>query len=230
MVRSVCTEILEEARQFALQRHPELKVTVDLTDGTPAHALRDRASGSSMVVVGSRHLSTAQDVFTGGAVALPLVAHAPCPVVVVRWPEHGAHEPPHLVVGVDGSALSAPAVQFAFEEAAFHNARLITVSAWQPSAAAKGREIETEEEWRRLLAEATAGWQEKYPQVEVRHELVAGHPVQVLTEAATWALALVVGSRGRGGFFGLVLGSVSLGVMHHTRCPVIIVPHSAEVG
>jgi nucleotide-binding universal stress UspA family protein len=60
--------------------------------------------------------------------------------------------------------------------------------------------------------------------VELHHELVVGHPVQVLTEQSTHALGLVVGSRGHGGFAGMVLGSVSQGVLHYAHCPVIVVP------
>ncbi len=74
----------------------------------------------------------------------------------------------------------------------------------------------------RVLAESTAGWQEKYPQVELRHEVIRGHPVRVLSDAAQWALALV-GSRGLGGFSGPLLGSVSQGLMHHG--PVVVVPY-----
>ncbi|WP_346352816.1 universal stress protein [Streptomyces sp. SID69] len=81
-----------------------------------------------------------------------------------------------------------------------------------------------QEESRRLLSEIVAGRHARYPEVDLRHEVVAGHPVQVLTEAAEHALGLVVGTRGRGGFAGMLLGSVSQGVLHHARCPVIAVP------
>ncbi|MCQ4084815.1 universal stress protein [Streptomyces sp. RB6PN25] len=102
-----------------------------------------------------------------------------------------------------------PAVQFAFEEAAFRGAHLLALAAWQPPSFGGGRAEQAEQEWRRLLAEATAGWQEKYPDVHVRHELLRGHAVQILSETASYGLALVVGSRGRGGFPGPPLGSVS---------------------
>ncbi|WP_265584010.1 universal stress protein [Streptomyces chromofuscus] len=76
------------------------------------------------------------------------------------------------------------------------------------------------------MAESTAGRQDKYPQVEVRHTVVRGHPVRVLSDAAQWAVLLVVGSRGLGGFSGLLLGSVSQGLLHHAPCPVAVVPHA----
>ncbi|WP_127361126.1 universal stress protein [Actinacidiphila soli] len=227
-IRAAYAPVLEEARDFAVQRHPGLTVVAELANGSPADVLRARAPGSSMVVIGSRHRSVVRDLFSRETVGLPLVAHAPCPVVVVREPEHVTHEPPHLVVGVDGSAVSTEAVRFAFEEAAFRDARLIAVSAWQPPFPSGVPADEMEKEVRRALAESTAGWPDKYPQVELRHEIIRGHPVQVLTEAAEYALALVVGSRGLGGFPGLLLGSVSQGALHHARCPLIVVPHRAD--
>ncbi|MFI6495212.1 universal stress protein [Streptomyces sp. NPDC050564] len=228
-IRAAYAPVLEDARDFAVQRHPELMVVAELANGSPADVLRARAPGSSMVVVGSRHRGVVRDLFSRERVGLPLVAPPPCPVVVVREPERVTHEPPHLVVGVDGSAVSTEAVRFAFEEAAFHDARLIAVSAWQqPPFTSVVRADEMEKEQGHALAESTAGWADKYPQVKLRHEIIRGHPVQVLTEAAKYALALVVGSRGLGGFPGLLLGSVSLGVLYHAPCPLIVVPHRPD--
>ena len=102
------------------------------------------------------------------------------------------------------------------------------MSAWQPPFPSGVPMDVLEQEVRRSLAESTAGWRDKYPQVELRHEIIRGHPVQVLTQAAEYALALVVGSRGLGGFPGLLLGSVSQGALHHARCPLIVVPHHAD--
>jgi nucleotide-binding universal stress UspA family protein len=224
-VRTACTLELQSLRHRVLQRHPDLTVVAERADGPPADVLTKRARGSAMVVVGSRQLGRVRDVFTRGAVAMPLVAHAPCPVAVVRGTEPAEHEPSDLmVVGVDGSEASMPAVGFAFEEAAFRDAHLLALAAWRP--AYWGEPVrDAEQQWERALAQATAGWREKYPQVRLRHELVRGHPVQALTEAAADATALVVGTRGLGGFPGLLLGSVSQGVMHHARCPVVVVPH-----
>ncbi|MGX7829609.1 universal stress protein [Actinokineospora sp. 24-640] len=75
----------------------------------------------------------------------------------------------------------------------------------------------------RALAEAMSGWTEKYPDVPVRRAVTRGHPARTLTGIAAGAALLVVGSRGAGGFRGLLLGSVSQGVLHHATCPVAIV-------
>ncbi|WP_395373375.1 universal stress protein [Streptomyces tubercidicus] len=74
-----------------------------------------------------------------------------------------------------------------------------------------------------------AGRRAAHPDVELHHEVVRGHPVQVLTQASAHALGLIVGTRGRGGFTGMMLGPVSQGVLHHAQCPVITVPHPEHV-
>lgn len=83
-----------------------------------------------LVVIGSRHLGVAREVFTSAAVALPLTALATCPVVVLREPEHITQQPPYLVVGVDGSPHSAAAVDLAFAEADLRSAHLRALYVW----------------------------------------------------------------------------------------------------
>ena len=75
-----------------------------------------------------------------------------------------------------------------------------------------------------MLSETVAGRTATHPGVDLHHEVVRGHPVRVLTEASEHALGLVVGTRGHGGFTGMLLGSVSQGALHHARCAVITVP------
>lgn len=69
-----------------------------------------------------------------------------------------------------------------------------------------------------------AGRTALHPEVDLHHEAVTGHPVERLTDASEHALGLVVGTRDHGGFAGMLPGSVSQGVLHHARCPVITVP------
>lgn len=192
--------------------------------------LREQSRDATAVVLGSRHLSRAQEVFGSASVAVPVMAHAHCPVVVVPEPEHVSQEPErpeYYVVGVDGSEHSAAAVDVAFEEAALRGAELRALFVWQPGMLRVFDEHGPQQECRRMLSEIVAGRRARYPEVDLRHELVVGHPVQVLTEASAHALGLVVGTRGRGGFTGMLLGSVSQGVLHHARCPVIAVPYTA---
>ncbi|MFF5187330.1 universal stress protein [Streptomyces sp. NPDC000345] len=217
-------EVLKEAVAFVESRRPSVEASTVLAEGEPAWVLREEAGNASLVVVGSWHLSTRRELFTSAAVALPLTAHAPCPVVVVPEPEHITQEPAYFVVGVDGSAHAAAAVDLAFEEAALRGAALRALYVWHPPLLGVLDEDAAVRECRRVLSETVAGRTATHPDVELHHEVVRGHPVRALTEASEHALGLVVGTRGHGGFTGMLLGSVSQGVLHHAHCPVITVP------
>lgn len=220
--------VLREAVAFVESRHPQVQVSGLLAEGHPAWVLREQAQNATQVVLGSWHLSAVQELFTSTAVALPLIAHAPCPVVVVPEPEHVTLQPPYFVVGVDGSPRSAASVDFAFEEAALRGAVLRALYVWHRPRLGVLDEDAAVQECRRLLSETVAGRTAPHPEVEVHHDVVQGHPVQVLTKASEHALGLVVGTRGQGGFTGMLLGSVSQGVLHHAHCPVITVPHAPD--
>ncbi|MET8946879.1 universal stress protein [Streptomyces sp. NPDC004542] len=217
-------QVLEEAAAFVAARHPQVEVDAVLAEGDPVWVLREQSRDATAVVLGSRHLTRAQELFGTASIALPVMAHTRCPVVVVPEPEHITQEPAYYVVGVDGSEHSAAAVDVAFEEAALRGAELRALYVWEPGPLRIFGEYDPQQEARRLLSEAVAGRRARYPEVDLRHELVVGHPVQVLTDASAHALGLVVGTRGHGGFTGMLLGSVSQGVLHHARCPVIAVP------
>jgi nucleotide-binding universal stress UspA family protein len=134
------------------------------------------------------------------------------------------------VVGVDGSPASEAAIAIAYEEASARGAELVAVHAWTEYElagvevlAARGldwRSIEVEQ--RERLAERLAGWQEKYPDVPVRRVVGREHAAELLLSHAVDAQLVVVGSRGRGGFVGMLLGSVSQKLIHHATCPLII--------
>ena len=146
-----------------------------------------------------------------------------------------------IVVGVDGSRESREALRWALAEAALRGTSVRAVRAWQlpvdfaaavpplvPGAYDRG-EVERDEERRRRaeaeLESVVAAALREAPDggVRVRRELVAGHAAQELVRAAQGEELLVVGSRGRGGFTGLLLGSVSQACAHHADCPVVIV-------
>ncbi|MYS86560.1 universal stress protein [Embleya scabrispora] len=225
--RSAGRRILDEAEALAAARHPRVPLDRVLVNGSPTAALSRSRPNAALIVVGSRHLSSAREVMTTRTIAVPIVAHARCPVVVVREPEHTSATPATVVVGVDGSRASVPAVAFAYEEASLRGATLSAVHVRRfdrlPAVASDVRAQQTKE-GRIRLAETLAGWQERFPDVPTKHEVLFGHPVPALTEASAHALCLVVGSRGLGGFRGMLLGSASHGVLHHARCPVIVTP------
>lgn len=217
-------QVLKEAVAFVESRRPAVEVSTLLAEGEPAWVLREEARGAALVVVGSWHLSRRREMFSSASVVLPLTAHAPCPVAMVPEPEHVSQQPAYFVVGVDGSPHSAAAVDVAFEEAALRGALLRALYVWHPPLLGVLDEEAAVRECRRVLSETVAGRTATHPEVELHHEVVRGHPVQVLTEASEHALGLVVGTRGHGGFTGMLLGSVSQGALHHARCPVITVP------
>ncbi|CAM5538414.1 Nucleotide-binding universal stress UspA family protein OS=Streptomyces albaduncus OX=68172 GN=FHS32_002102 PE=3 SV=1 [Streptomyces griseoloalbus] len=217
-------QVLKEAASFVGSRRPTVETSTLLAEGEPAWVLHEEARSASLVVVGSWHLSKRRGMFSSASVALPLTAHASCPVVVVPEPEHITQRPAYVVVGVDGSEHAAAAVDVAFEEAALREALLRALYVWHPPLLGVLDEDAAVRECRRVLSETVAGRAAAHPDVELHHEVVRGHPVQVLTEASRHALGLVVGTPGHGGFTGMVLGSVSQGVLHHAHCPVITVP------
>lgn len=216
---------LAEARAVVGLRHPGLTVTEELADGDPVRVLHRAAEDAALLVLGSRRLSSLAELLTTGGIAVPVAAHATCPVAVVRGPEHPSETAPSVVVGVDGSERSEPALAYAFDDASRRGAILTAVLA-VPRPMAPHSADDGTDEGRLRLAESLAGWKAKYPDVVVRPQIVHGHAVKALAEASRHALALVVGTRGLGGFRGMLLGSVSHGLLHHGECPVVVVPGS----
>ncbi|MFF9011677.1 universal stress protein [Streptomyces sp. NPDC014870] len=215
---------LANAEDLVRELHDGLRIATERVNGVPATVLRDLAAHAALVVIGSRRLGRAAELFSESSVVVPLAARAECPVVVVREPEHSAVHPPTLVVGVDGSASSRAAVAFAVEEASLREVRVRAVWVWPPSVLARDDLDEGLAERRRRLAESVAGWAERYPDVAISREVLRGHPVEQLALASQASLALVVGRRGRGGYSGMRLGSTVHGVLHRAMCPVITVP------
>ncbi|MEW2418713.1 universal stress protein [Streptomyces sp. NPDC046866] len=228
-LRRAGADRLAEAQSWVRDRHPEVAVTTDLPGGLPARVLGAEADRARMVVLGSRHLGRTAEFFGAGSTVVPVTARAGCPVVVVGDAEHVTQEPPYLVAGVDGSASAAEALAFAFDEADLRGAALRVVCVRQPPLVVPEHEEVALRARRALLAEASAGLSDKYPDVHVTHEVVTGHPVEELARAAEHALAVVVGRRGRGGYTGMRLGSVVHGLLHRAHCPVITVPGDPAV-
>ncbi|MFE5589462.1 universal stress protein [Streptomyces sp. NPDC056549] len=216
---------LANAEDLVRELHDGLRIATERVNGAPATVLRDMAGHAALVVLGSRRLGRAAEMFSEGSVVVPLTAQADCPVVVVRAPEHTTVYPPTLVVGVDGSESSRAAVAFAVEEASLRAARLRAVWVWPRSVLARDGDGESGlTERRRLLARSVAGWAERYPDVAISEEVLRGHPVEQLALTSQESLSLVVGRRGRGGYSGMRLGSTVHGLLHRAPCPVITVP------
>jgi nucleotide-binding universal stress UspA family protein len=225
-VRAAGRRVLEVAGEYVHSRRPGIPVEARLVDGVPQRVLRDAAAEASTVVLGSRRLSSVHEALTTGSVAVPVTAHARCPVVIVRYPEHLSAAEAQVVVGFDGSEPSERALAWAFDEAARRDATLVAVQACPvpltPVAATMAEEAMTDA--RIALQTTLSRWGAKYPDVPSRSQVAMGHPVRTLADLAGEALCLVVGTRGRGGFVSMLLGSVSHGLIHHARCPLVVVP------
>ncbi|MFD3496400.1 universal stress protein [Streptomyces sp. NPDC058690] len=228
-LRAQGSDSLAQAAARIHERHGDLEVVTELLDGMPAPLLCRNSLQARMIVLGTRGLGRLAEFLSAGSVTVPVSAQAPCPVVVVREPEHITQQPPHVVVGVDGSPASDAAVAFAFEEAALRGAELRALLVRQPSMVSFRESASAEPERLKLLSEAIAGPSAEYPDVHVTHEVARGHPVEELARASEGALAVVVGRRGRGGYTGMRLGSVVHGLLHRAHCPVITVPAPSTV-
>jgi nucleotide-binding universal stress UspA family protein len=220
--------LLAAAVERAHRAAPDVDVDAVLVTGGAAAVLVEESREAALVVVGDRGLGG----FTGllvGSVAVQLAAHGHGPTLVVRG-RPGPSGP--VVLGVDGSPVASGAVVKAFEEASLRGAELVAVHAWLDPVPVQAGDVlpvlydvaEVEAQEARLLAEALAGCRELYPEVTVREELVRASARTCLVEQSAAAQLLVVGTRGRGGFAGLLLGSVSQAALHHADCPVLVVP------
>jgi nucleotide-binding universal stress UspA family protein len=223
---------LQEAQEAAELAAPGIPTQVHLCTGDPRERLLAEAQHAHELVVGSRGLGG----FTGmllGSTSATVSQHASCPVVVV----HGGGAPAGpVVVGLDGSPASEQALGYAFQAAARAGAALRAVHAWDdlgalhsPMAPAEVLPVdEIEAAALRMLAEQVASWQEKYRNVAVEGQVIHERPAAALIELGGLARMIVVGSRGRGGFARLLLGSVSQAVVRHASCPVVVcrdIPH-----
>jgi len=225
--------IVQEAVDRGRQAEPTVAVTGAAITGAAAEVLIDQSRSAALVVVGDRGLGG----FTGlliGSVAVQLAAHAACPVLVVRGRPNPTGD---VLIGVDGSPAAEAAIGAAFEEATLRGARLTALHVWShPRSTGPGDMLplvydvaEVEAEEARVLAEALAGWRDKYPDLPVHRELRRAYIRSALIDETARSQLVVVGSRGRGGFTGLLLGSVSQAMLHHAHCPVMVVPHGWQL-
>jgi nucleotide-binding universal stress UspA family protein len=204
-------------------QYPGLEVGTVVTAGSPASVLVGESRTAALVVVGARGLGRFEQLLAG-SVSAQVATHAHAPVVVLR-PAARQEQPSvgsGVVVGVDGSAGSTAALAFAFEEAAARGTELVAVYAWVLPDTREAAEAQQEAD--RVLAEGIAGWQEKFPEVSVLPRAVRSlNPLATLIDEGAHAQLVVVGPRGRGGFAGLLLGSVSDGLVRHAHRPVAVV-------
>jgi len=214
--RPEARRMLADAVAIVRSEHPSVDVSAAQVAAGGAAALVEASGEAAAVVVGHRGLGGFAELVLG-SVGSQVAAHASCPVVVVR-PQETERGGAPVVVGVDGSVTGDAALAFAFEEAAARSVPLVAVHvATDPT---DGAAAYTES----LLASTVAPWTAKHPDVEFGLHVRPGIDAEeALVDASADACLVVVGSRGRGGFTGLLLGSVSQALVHHARCPVAVV-------
>jgi nucleotide-binding universal stress UspA family protein len=218
--------LLDSAVKTVEEAGAQVEVSTDMVSGPAVPVLADLSSSAQMIVVGCRgHGALARGLL--GSISTGLAHHAHCPVAIIHDEDplmpHPSKAP--VVVGVDGSPASENAVAIAFEQASFRGVDLLAVHAWSDTGVFEfpGADWSTlQAAGEQTLSERLAGWQERYPDVLVRRVVAADRPAHQLLEQSESAQLLVVGSHGRGGFAGMLLGSVSTAIVHGAKMPVIV--------
>jgi nucleotide-binding universal stress UspA family protein len=218
-----------EAVDAALARISSVPATGEIVVGNPTAVLVRESQRAALLVVGHRGRSDLP-LPRLGSVARQVAAHAACPVLVTRGTLDAAGE---VLVGVDGSPRNDAAVGFGFEEAALRGVDLLALHAWRgPVSTGPGDMLplvydpaDVAAEEARVLAEALAGWQAKYPEVTVIRRLVRRHAASALVAATARAQLVVVGAHGHRAVTGWLVGSVTHALLHQAACPIVVVRH-----
>ncbi|UZN04173.1 universal stress protein [Cellulomonas sp. S1-8] len=238
-IRAGAQAVLDEALTHL--GTPGVPVHGRVVTGDAAGVLVDESRRVELAVVGTRGRGGFADRLLG-TVSSALPAHGFCPTVVV--PLRGADGQPladgetvdvkpvgRIVVGVDGSPPAERALRAAIREALAWDAELYAVSgvpiasmtgalAWLPSAVDHEQVLKDMAEGLDVVVDRAVA---EYPGAQVQRHVLDGTGAELLTEFSAATDLVVVGSRGRGGFAGLLLGSTSQAVLHHARCPVMVV-------
>ncbi|MBB1500492.1 universal stress protein [Propioniciclava sp. MC1683] len=219
---------LEELAAKARELHPELEVETVAEEGLGSYVLAQASKKALLVVVGARGANAPAKVRALGGTADAVVAHAHGPVAVIT--DHGSPTPDGpVVVGVDDSPESDAALALAADEAAARGVPLRAIHAWDvapwmmgPMGVTAMQSLPPVSRLKERIEEIVAPVVADHPGLEHTVEVVEARPSAALAEASVGASELVVGSRGLGGFTGLLLGSTSKEVLRDADCPVIV--------
>ncbi|WJV44747.1 universal stress protein [Streptomyces flavofungini] len=228
--RTFAEHIPAQAIARAHTRAPGLKVTSEVLAEDPATALVRESAGA--VVVGCRGRGELAGLLLG-SVSLSVAAHAASPVIVVRGGRQnrdGGFQ--RVVVGVDEADEAGAVVAFALRAAELRRGELRAVHAWRCPAhqAPEPPRAADATDFHQLRAETRLDVvlrdvEQQHAAVTVRRDAVEGLARAALLDASTTADLLVVGARRRKGHIGMQLGPVNHAVLHHSACPVAVVPH-----
>lgn len=229
-IRAGAQAVLDEAVARVVREG--LEVTSSLETGDAAGVLVELSRNAGLAVIGTRGRGGFANRLLG-TVSSALPAHAHCPTVVV--PVREEHDVlgtiRKIVVGMDGSESARVALDRAIDEAELWGAELTAVVAvplaggsgmttWIPAPVDREAVLEDVQNGLSATVEAAVAGRD----VVVKAHALDGSGPALLTEFSTAVEMIVVGTRGRGGFAGLLLGSTSQTLLHHSVCPVMVVP------
>jgi nucleotide-binding universal stress UspA family protein len=221
--------LLDETLAEAKERWPDVAVTGSLPFARPEQALIDASRTARLIVVGAARAGALQRLGLGRS-SLAAAMHSHCPVVIVPQGARVDAEGP-VVVGIDGSNHSVAAAERAFWIAELRRTPLVAITTWNVEVVdglvvtTPGTEAwnEIEARYRAVADRVVDPLREKHPDVECTVEVVRGGPAKVLAERSAEAGLVVMGTRGRGGFAGMLLGSQSHKVLETATSPVMLV-------
>jgi nucleotide-binding universal stress UspA family protein len=201
------------------------EIDSEMLFGRYVPVLVDLSKDAELMVVGCRGRTGQHRLL--GSVSTGLIHHAHCPVAVIHDEVSSSLQSPRLpvVVGIDGSRASELAMEIAFDEASWRGVDLVALHVWSDTDMSTVFGIDSsavQSAADKSLADSLVGWQERYPEVTVQRVVEFERPVRHLLEQAEKAQLVVVGSHGRGGFAGMMLGSVSTAVAQEAPAPVIV--------
>lgn len=217
---------LDTAVELAQQADQSIQVESAVLFAPVVPTLVDMSKEAQLIVVGARGRGPLARGLLG-SVSSNLIRHAHCPVAVIHDEDpmmpYPAQAP--LLVGIDGSPTSELATAMAFDEASRRGVELVALHAFSDVEVNDFPAIDwpaMKPEAEQTLAERLAGWQECYPDVRVRRVVECDRPMHHLIKESESAQLTIVGSHGRGGFAGMLVGSVSAALVHSARMPVIV--------
>jgi len=230
--RAAAEALLTSSTTRAHDRYPQLVVHQVLSHVDPRSALLDLGHAAAMIVVGSRGRGPVASLLLG-SVSVSVSKHAACPVVVHR-PISGDHPRHGILVGVDGTGSSRPAIEFAYRMAS-RRALPLTVlhCSWDPALVAplrKGVLTSDDSAEQALVAESIAGMQERFPEVQVEVRLTRGFADQHLVKASHDYDLVVVGHQPLPMLDDIVHQSVAPTVVEHAHGPVAVASVPAGPG
>lgn len=229
-LRGISARALDAAITRSEEVAPGLPADTGLLTGPAAVAVARCGADASMLVVGARGAGGFAAMMLG-SVSRYVAAWAPCPVVVVREESTAVHR--EIAVGIRDPEDVSGTLAFAFEEAAQRGADLVAVHTWHwlpaapPGPAERLRPPDPGQisaEASRHLAAALEQWHGKYPEVQVRQDVVRGHPARVLASYSARADLVVIGRHGHPSGLGPGIGSIQHAVLDHAHGPIAVVP------